>query len=284
MDNQITNMAMSLKSILQSSFSKRKLEYEDTIISQQYQDNKSSTDSHETDVIYSSPLMKKRCLSSSENNPHQHEHQVLEFSNPTEVALNYFSEEKDSNPTATYESAVMKYRQLRNEIPLLTGAAYDVDAATTELNDHINYVEIASSNGPLIKRPPPGRGRRSALSIINTPLPYQVSENLKNYKKTKLHRTPFEEKRQCRILFIDDSLVTLRLTAKRLQNAGFNVETSTNGIDALNILKGEGNNQRYDIVLADINMPIMNGTEVNIRFLHSSPLSTHIDLGGYCTS
>eukprot|EP00604_Paraphysomonas_vestita_P001145 CAMPEP_0174819988 /NCGR_PEP_ID=MMETSP1107-20130205/3522_1 /TAXON_ID=36770 /ORGANISM="Paraphysomonas vestita, Strain GFlagA" /LENGTH=150 /DNA_ID=CAMNT_0016034465 /DNA_START=1858 /DNA_END=2310 /DNA_ORIENTATION=+ len=55
--------------------------------------------------------------------------------------------------------------------------------------------------------------------------------------------------------------MTLKLTAKRLQNAGFWIETATNGEEALNLLTG---NNEYDIVLTDLNMPNMSGAEIAV--------------------
>ena len=59
------------------------------------------------------------------------------------------------------------------------------------------------------------------------------------------------------VLIVDDSLVTLKLTHKTLENDGHIVERALNGQIALEMLK-----QRvYDVVLIDLNMPVMDGFE-----------------------
>jgi CheY-like chemotaxis protein len=196
--------------------------------------------------------------------------------------------EEEEEDTAVYETAVVRYRSLRNEIPLLTDAAHDIEAATVggmeghktnrSLNGFPLYPNL--SLGPLVKRAPPGRGRRKTLSVINTPLPATILETLHKQKKNSnpdLLASSNSElifPRPFRILFIDDSVITLKLTAKRLQDAGFWIETTTSGVDALQLIYGKndsnGEHDGYDIVLTDLNMPIMSGAEVTP---HLSPLA-----------
>lgn len=173
----------------------------------------------------------------------------------------------DVDETTVYETSVVKYRRLRNEIPLLTDAAYDIDASTAALNERRNDLDEPLL-GPLVRRAPPGRGRRKTLSVINTPLPAALLETLNRQKRTtKFDPFNLVFPRPFRILFVDDSLITLRLTARRLQNAGFWIETTTNGEEALALITG---NNQYDIVLTDLNMPIMSGVEVShyFKFYH----------------
>lgn len=59
------------------------------------------------------------------------------------------------------------------------------------------------------------------------------------------------------VLIVDDSLVTLKLTRLTLENDGHVVEKAMNGQVALEMLK----QRLYDVVLIDLNMPVMDGFE-----------------------
>lgn len=59
------------------------------------------------------------------------------------------------------------------------------------------------------------------------------------------------------ILIVDDSLVVLKLTGLTLEKDGHHVERAHNGQVALQLMKSHP----YDVVLIDINMPVMDGFE-----------------------
>ncbi len=61
-----------------------------------------------------------------------------------------------------------------------------------------------------------------------------------------------------RILVVDDSAIELKLTARMLAQAGYDVLTATNGPQALALAR----ESRPDVVLLDLNMPEMDGYEV----------------------
>lgn len=65
-----------------------------------------------------------------------------------------------------------------------------------------------------------------------------------------------------RVLVVEDSPTSLKLMARMISRLGHEVMTATNGIDALNLLRVES----FDIVLMDINMPLMNGLEASHEF------------------
>jgi CheY-like chemotaxis protein len=66
-----------------------------------------------------------------------------------------------------------------------------------------------------------------------------------------------------RLLLVDDSLVVQKSTKRILEHNGFQVQTSENGAQALDSME----DSEFDIVLMDIEMPVMNGIEAmrNIR-------------------
>lgn len=65
-----------------------------------------------------------------------------------------------------------------------------------------------------------------------------------------------------RVLVVEDSPTSLKLMARMIQRLGHHVMTATNGVDALDLLQ----NENFDIVLMDINMPLMNGLEASHEF------------------
>ncbi len=70
-----------------------------------------------------------------------------------------------------------------------------------------------------------------------------------------------------KILWIDDEIDLLRPLCIILSNAGYEVETASNGADALQTL----NTQHFDVVLLDENMPNMSGLETLNRIKKQNP-------------
>jgi two-component system chemotaxis response regulator CheY len=62
------------------------------------------------------------------------------------------------------------------------------------------------------------------------------------------------------VLVVDDSTTLREFISFILKNAGYNVVMAENGKDALNRLDGL-NDAKIDIVITDLNMPVMNGIE-----------------------
>ena len=60
-----------------------------------------------------------------------------------------------------------------------------------------------------------------------------------------------------RILLADDSVVHQKVTAALLQKQGHEVTITSNGKEAVDALES----QNFDIVLMDVEMPVMNGLE-----------------------
>ena len=61
-----------------------------------------------------------------------------------------------------------------------------------------------------------------------------------------------------KILVIDDEELIIKSLAKLLEKTGFEVFVAKNGIDALAMVEDE----HFDLVIADIRMPGMNGVEI----------------------
>jgi CheY-like chemotaxis protein len=68
---------------------------------------------------------------------------------------------------------------------------------------------------------------------------------------------------------VDDDLVLLRTTAMMLETLGYDVETATDGREALE--KFEVDAERFDLVLADLSMPRMSGQELLTALRQAHP-------------
>ncbi len=60
-----------------------------------------------------------------------------------------------------------------------------------------------------------------------------------------------------RALVVDDSLTVRIYHSSLLRNFGFEVDTAENGMEALEMAM----KNKYDLILSDINMPVMDGYE-----------------------
>src|SRR5512145_423626 len=75
------------------------------------------------------------------------------------------------------------------------------------------------------------------------------------------------ETKRSRILWVDDEIDLLKPHILFLQEKGYQIETATNGNDAVDLLQ----NKMFDLVLLDENMPGLSGIETlnKIRILNS---------------
>ncbi len=84
----------------------------------------------------------------------------------------------------------------------------------------------------------------------------RIEKDKKNQIVTK-HSVYDEKRNKLRILIVEDNLVNQKIIQKIIAKAGFGCSTASNGKEALKALE----NDNYDIVLMDIQMPEMDGIE-----------------------
>ena len=80
-----------------------------------------------------------------------------------------------------------------------------------------------------------------------------------------------------KILVVDDEQIILDLLKDLLQTQGYQIETATNGIEALELL----NENSYDLFIIDFSMPYMDGMQLLAEIKKLHPLAVIIVLTGY---
>lgn len=79
----------------------------------------------------------------------------------------------------------------------------------------------------------------------------------------------FKAVKPLRILLVEDDLINRKVIVKMLNEKGHSVETAVNGKEALECF----NKKVYDVILMDVQMPVMNGIEATQKI-------THLEQGG----
>lgn len=72
-----------------------------------------------------------------------------------------------------------------------------------------------------------------------------------------------------RILFVDDNASLVEVTRKTLERLGYRVEGATSPVEALQIF--EDRPEAFDLVISDMSMPQMTGSQLTQRLLNLRP-------------
>jgi CheY-like chemotaxis protein len=75
--------------------------------------------------------------------------------------------------------------------------------------------------------------------------------------------------RKKHILVVDDEPLLVRINKRQLENYGYSVSVCTEGCDALKQFKK--NPDKFDLLLTDLTMPVMSGTELITKINQHSP-------------
>ncbi len=70
-----------------------------------------------------------------------------------------------------------------------------------------------------------------------------------------------EEPSSLFVLLVDDQAINLKVGCALLKKMGFEVETAVDGAEALKMYKISCRKRRYDLILMDMEMPVLNGVE-----------------------
>ncbi len=99
--------------------------------------------------------------------------------------------------------------------------------------------------------------------------PAELLESALNSRDaTVMPETRTEPPPPTRVLVVDDSITTRTLEKNILQGAGFQVRVAVNGQEALRNLREE----RFDLVVTDVQMPVMDGIELTERIKNDDTL------------
>ena len=101
--------------------------------------------------------------------------------------------------------------------------------------------------------------------VLNLPI-FNKNSELKN----ELNAVDYEEQKLegLKVLLVEDNLINVKIAEKILKQWGVNVDVALNGLIAVEKHKST----KYDIILMDLSMPVMDGYEatINIRSIDSS--------------
>jgi len=97
---------------------------------------------------------------------------------------------------------------------------------------------------------------------------YTTADNMPDLPSSSLGDDALLDAADGLILVVDDNSSNRDILARRLTRLGYEVSTAVNGLEALELLV----EKRFDLVLLDIMMPIMNGYEVLDRMKADSEL------------
>ncbi len=103
--------------------------------------------------------------------------------------------------------------------------------------------------------------------------------NLKNSKGVRtdkvLDGNDFEIiKTQIRILLVDDDMVNAKVISLMLKNRGYSIDLAKNGLEAVELFK----NNKFDLILMDIQMPILDGIEATKKIRKIEGNENHIPI------
>jgi two-component system, sensor histidine kinase RpfC len=88
---------------------------------------------------------------------------------------------------------------------------------------------------------------------------------------------PFRAKRRgIRVLIAEDNLLNQKVIGKILETAGYDIVFASNGDDALEIMDSGA----IDVVLMDVNMPVLNGLEATKHYRASTLDLSHMPIIG----
>ena len=97
----------------------------------------------------------------------------------------------------------------------------------------------------------------SNASSINIVIPIDVQKNIINSESNEQTENKAKQQTNLRILLVEDNPASQTVIVKMLENLGHSAFTAKNGLEGVDSVKTDN----FDLVLMDINLPLMDGVE-----------------------
>ena len=158
-------------------------------------------------------------------------------------------------------------------IPSLTNPFFQVESSSTRsfqgtgLGLAIAKRIVELLGGELSISSKEGVGSKFSFSILLKKAKVQVDETAKNLQEKRVNWFGMANEYPMKMLLAEDNDLNLQLMSLMLEQLGYSFDIAKNGLEALEmVMKNE-----YDIILMDVQMPIMNGLESTKKIRESCP-------------
>ncbi|WP_373398151.1 response regulator [Algoriphagus halophilus] len=152
-------------------------------------------------------------------------------------------------------------------IPSLTDPFFQVESSSTRsfqgtgLGLAIAKKIIELMGGELNITSKVGEGSTFSFSVLLNKVDAEFTEEIKLSTDERENWFGMGEEYPLRILLAEDNDLNLQLMKLMLDQLGYPFEIARNGLDALDMVM----NHEFDLVLMDVQMPVMNGLEATKR-------------------
>ena len=122
------------------------------------------------------------------------------------------------------------------------------------------YVAASKIQPPQAFKSNPMQSTAATVRAVSAPVSLLPTQKSSKVRSLSVHSAKNESRK---VLVVEDNVVNQKVLCKQLRNRGFEVEAANHGKEALLALETAQNSsdKHFDVVLCDIEMPIMDGIE-----------------------